>query len=84
MKSFKTILTKTKTAAFALKGANDYKMVCYFGAWAVYRQAPMSFGPDKLDGVGCTHIIYSFAGLDNQTYEITSLDPQFDIKEGSF
>ncbi len=56
--------------------------MCYYGAWAIYRDAPMNFGPDKLDGLGCTHIIYSFAGLDNQTYEIVSLDPKMDIEEG--
>ena len=65
-----------------LSDAKDYKLVCYYGAWAIYRDAPMNFGPDKLDGLGCTHIIYSFAGLDNQTYEIVSLDPKMDIEEG--
>ena len=42
----------------------------------------MDFGPDKLEGAGCTHIIYSFAGLDNQTYEIISLDPKLDFEYG--
>lgn len=35
-----------------------------------------------LDGIGCTHVIYAFAALDNQTYEIVSHDPKFDIEEG--
>ena len=56
--------------------------MCYYGAWAYYRDAPMNFAPDQLDGVGCTHIIYSFAGLDNQTYQIVSFDPKLDIEDG--
>ena len=56
--------------------------MCYYGAWAYYRDAPMNFTPDQLNGVGCTHIIYSFAGLDNQTYEIISYDPKLDIEDG--
>ena len=43
----------------------------------------MSFRPEMLDGIGCTHVIYAFAALDNQTYEIVSHDPKFDIEEGN-
>jgi chitinase len=75
-------LILTNCFFLSLLDAKDYKLVCYYGAWAIYRDAPMNFGPDKLDGLGCTHIIYSFAGLDNQTYEIVSLDPKMDIEEG--
>lgn len=30
----------------------------------------------------CTHIIYAFAGLDNVTYSIKSLDSFLDTEEG--
>ena len=59
-----------------------YKIVCYYGAWAIYRPEPMSFRPRDVQAKGCTHLIYSFAGLDNSTLEIVSLDPKFDIEKG--
>ena len=44
----------------------------------------MRFGPKDIDPGMCTHLIYSFAGLDNQTLEIVSLDPGADIDEGGY
>ena len=61
-----------------------YKIVCYLGSWAIYRPEPMSFRPRDVQAKGCTHLIYSFAGLDNTTLEMVSLDPVFDIKKGKW
>ena len=61
---------------------NGYKIVCYYGAWAVYRQKPMAFNVTDIDPHACTHLIYAFAGLDEATNKIISLDPEVDIKEG--
>ena len=44
----------------------------------------MRFGPRDIDPEMCTHLIYSFAGLDNQTLEIVSLDPFADIEQGGY
>lgn len=59
-----------------------FKVVCYYGAWAVYRPEPMNVKVADIDPFACTHLIYSFAGLDNQTWEIVSLDPELDIVQG--
>lgn len=61
---------------------NGYKIVCYYGAWAVYRQKPMAFNVTDIDPHACTHLIYAFAGLDEATNKIVSLDPKVDIEEG--
>ena len=58
------------------------KIVCYYGGWAVYRPKPASFNVTDIDPHACTHVIYTFAGLDDQTFKIMSLDPQVDINEG--
>ena len=65
------------------KEESPYKIVCYFGGWAIYRDEPMSFSPEDMDANMCTHFIYSFAGLDEDTFKIKSLDPKVDIEEGT-
>ena len=60
----------------------DYKIVCYYGAWSVYRPAPANFGVGNIDPFSCTHLIYSFAGLDQDSLTIVSLDAAEDIVKG--
>ena len=78
---------KINNAALDEKDADstqqEAKVVCYYGGWAVYRKEPMAFNVTDIDPNYCTHLIYTFAGLDNQTFEIKSLDPEVDIKEGT-
>jgi chitinase len=62
----------------------DPKVVCYFSAWAVYREKPMAYDIEDIPGDKCTHIIYSFIGLDNQTYELRNIDPSYDIENKGF
>ena len=62
--------------------AADYKIVCYYGAWSVYRPAPANFGVANIDPFSCTHLIYSFAGLDQDNLTIVSLDAAEDIVKG--
>ena len=42
----------------------------------------MAFNVTDIDPHACTHLIYAFAGLDEATNHIISLDPEVDIKEG--
>ena len=58
-------------------------MVCYYGAWATDRKPPMNFGASDVPAEKCTHVIYSFAGLDDGG-KIVSLNPQLDIVKGDF
>jgi chitinase len=51
------------------------------GTWSVYRLGRGSFTIEHLDPTLCTHIIYSFAGLDVKADGIRSLDPYQDLKE---
>ena len=58
---------------------HDKKVVCYWGTWANYRLSRGKFTPEDIDPSLCTHLIYSFAGLNNITSEIMSLDPWMDV-----
>ncbi|XP_064103794.1 acidic mammalian chitinase-like [Macrobrachium nipponense] len=55
--------------------ATDDKIVCYFSSWAVWRPGLGQFDVEDIDPFLCTHIIFSFTGLSNHTWEIEVLDP---------
>ena len=51
-----------------------YKKICYFTNWAQYRTGPGKFQPEHIDPFLCTHIIYAFAYIHNQTLSITKIE----------
>ena len=63
--------------------AGQYKVVCYYGSWAADREAPMTFGASDVPAEKCTHVIYAFAGLDDDG-RIVSLNPDLDINKGAY
>ena len=63
--------------------SGDYKIVCYFTNWATYRQGgDGKFDPEDIDPKICTHIIYGFAVLDQNTLLLKSHDPYADMSDG--
>ena len=66
-----------------MKKLEPYKIVCYYGSWSVYRPEPFNFGVNDIDPFSCTHLIYSFAGLDPDNLTIISLDVDEDIVKGN-
>jgi len=62
------------TREFTTSG-HTKQVVCYWGTWANYRPDNGKFTPESVEGALCTHLIYSFVGLDADTSTIKSLDP---------
>ncbi|KAJ0170307.1 hypothetical protein K1T71_014235 [Dendrolimus kikuchii] len=56
-------------------------VVCYVASWATYRLNAGQFNLENLEPSLCTHIVYSFAGLDDKTNIIKSLDPWQDLEK---
>ncbi|KAJ2938294.1 hypothetical protein O0L34_g13207 [Tuta absoluta] len=56
-------------------------VVCYVATWAVYRPEPGRFTLEDIDPSLCTHLVYSFAGLDEATGGIKSLDAWQDLEK---
>ena len=58
-----------------------YKKICYFTNWSQYRSGIAKFEPEHIDPFLCTHIIYAFAYISNQTFLIKKVE---DNDEGLF
>ncbi|CAF3533519.1 unnamed protein product [Rotaria sordida] len=51
-----------------------YKKICYFTNWSQYRTIPAKFEPEHIDPFLCTHIIYAFAYINNETFLIETVE----------
>lgn len=61
---------------------DEKKVVCYFASWAIYRPAEGAFKVEDIDPFMCTHIFYTFAGLDINGHMV-SLDIENDVTRHS-
>ncbi|XP_025830366.1 endochitinase-like [Agrilus planipennis] len=57
---------------------------CYYESWAIKRAGIGSFGTNDIDPSLCTHVYYSFIGLNNVTQDIEILNPDVDVNRGGF
>lgn len=50
------------------------KTVCYYESWVHWRQGEGKMDPEDIDTTLCTHIVYSYFGIDALTHNIKLLD----------
>ncbi|KAL4707013.1 hypothetical protein ACJJTC_000440 [Scirpophaga incertulas] len=55
-------------------------VMCYYGTWATHRSGQGKFDVDDMDPYLCTHLVYAFAGI-NDNGELTALDPELDLAD---
>nr|QLG00092.1 chitinase 4 [Sogatella furcifera] len=60
------------------------KVVCYYGSWAAYRKPPVAYQIEDIPVNLCTHVVYSFLGVDENTWKIKFLDPNIDVDKKGF
>lgn len=60
------------------------KIVCYVGTWAYTRKAPMNYDIDDIPGDKCTHVIYSFIGIDPKTFSLVPIDWKYDLEQKGY
>ncbi|XP_076347935.1 chitinase-3-like protein 1 [Tachypleus tridentatus] len=50
------------------------KIVCYYNSWSYYRPGNGKFLVEQIDPTLCTHLIYTFAKVEDDGFTISSLD----------
>ncbi|XP_055531989.1 chitinase-3-like protein 1 [Wyeomyia smithii] len=58
----------------------EKNVVCYYGSWSSYRHGNGQFVVDRIDPLLCTHLIYSFVGV-NANGTVRVLDPWLDLED---
>lgn len=78
------LLTVTISGDEVRRASTDKLVVCYLGTWATYRPGEGKFDIEDIDASLCTHAVYGFAKLDNETNQIASFDPTLDIDNNGY
>ncbi|KAK8722278.1 hypothetical protein OTU49_012347 [Cherax quadricarinatus] len=60
------------------------RRVCYYETWARYRPDEVHYDIEDIPADLCTHLIYSFCGVSNVTWEVMVLDPELDINADGY
>uniref|UniRef100_A0A3P9MAL3 chitinase n=1 Tax=Oryzias latipes TaxID=8090 RepID=A0A3P9MAL3_ORYLA len=62
---------------------SSFRLVCYFTNWSQYRPGNGKFLPSNIDPNLCTHLIYAFAGINDQN-ELITVEVNDDVLYRSF
>uniref|UniRef100_A0A2M4DKM4 chitinase n=1 Tax=Anopheles darlingi TaxID=43151 RepID=A0A2M4DKM4_ANODA len=85
------MLVKTVAVSLAIlfvaiihDAATSPRLVCYYTNWSHGRPKEYSYQVEDIPGNLCTHVAYTFVGVEEDTSELVSLKPDFDHVQNGF
>ncbi|XP_065077106.1 endochitinase-like [Ochlerotatus camptorhynchus] len=60
------------------------RFICHYTTWSRTRQNDGAYTIEDIPGDLCSHVVYNFVAIHEKTYEVTSMQPDFDIGENGF
>ena len=79
--SYRVPRAATELSTGSHQKSSGYKVVCQFTNWASYRRGEASFKPKDIDADLCTHVLYSYALLDDDELVMKVRDPAADLRQ---
>ena len=73
--------TASQFSSALTKANTDKKVICYFSNWAGLRSGDGRFIPENIDARLCSHVVYAFAKLDEDSLSMTPSGPKSDLDD---
>lgn len=64
--------------------AKPQRLICYYTNWSHARPGEYAYQVEDIPGNLCTHVAYTFAGVNETTSQIVSLKPEYDEDRNGF
>lgn len=60
------------------------RFICHYTTWSRTRQKDGAFTIEDIPGELCSHVVYNFVAVDETSFELSSMQPEYDFGEGGF
>ncbi|XP_062561073.1 endochitinase-like [Armigeres subalbatus] len=68
----------------AVDNGQSRRLVCHYTTWSQGRSGGASYRVENIPGNLCTHVVYNFIGIDEDTYKLVPLEREIDIVQNGF
>ncbi|XP_055634730.1 endochitinase-like [Toxorhynchites rutilus septentrionalis] len=60
------------------------RLVCHYTTWSQGRAGDASYRIEDVPGELCTHLVYNFIGIDEDTFELTPIQREIDVIQNGY